>query len=106
MQRLDTPPADSVFTKLACVVKPSGKLRLIDDLRRSGVNERLKCTETIALPGLMSAALMIHHMTAMLRNTSDDLVWIETDIAAAFRHVPVALEDRKYLLNEVGGILS
>ncbi|KAF4702325.1 hypothetical protein FOZ62_018517, partial [Perkinsus olseni] len=40
MKLCDRPPPGCVLTKLACVVKPSGAIRLIDDLRRSGVNER------------------------------------------------------------------
>ncbi|EER16189.1 hypothetical protein Pmar_PMAR003652 [Perkinsus marinus ATCC 50983] len=42
---------DSVCTKIACVVKPSG------------VNEQVRCEETICLPGLRSAAYLVQHLS-------------------------------------------
>ncbi|KAF4700900.1 hypothetical protein FOZ62_018430, partial [Perkinsus olseni] len=101
MTILSKPAPDSVCTKIACVVKPSGKLRLIDDLRRSGVNERVHCEETICLPGLRSAAYLVQQLSKTA-TVDDPLVWIEADIASAFRHLPVNKFDRKFLVNHVG----
>ncbi|KAF4718432.1 hypothetical protein FOZ62_013682 [Perkinsus olseni] len=101
MCRLLGCPDFGVVTKLACIVKPSGALRLIDDLRRSGVNERVLSEETVALPGLATAALLLQEMKQ--RVPQAELVWIEADIASAFRHLPVCVDDRKYLINCVNG---
>ncbi|KAF4681280.1 hypothetical protein FOZ60_012348 [Perkinsus olseni] len=99
MAKLPAAPEGAVITKLACVSKPNGKVRLIDDLRRSGVNEKIHCEETICLPGLASAAFLVQQQKK--RSPEEELVWIEADIASAFRHIPVHVEDQKLLLNHV-----
>ncbi|KAF4723959.1 hypothetical protein FOZ62_009328, partial [Perkinsus olseni] len=100
MAKLPVAPEGAVITKLACVPKPNGKVRLIDDLRRSGVNEKIHCEETICLPGLASAAFLVQQQKK--RSPEEELVWIEADIASAFRHIPVHVDDQKLLLNHVG----
>ncbi|KAF4652424.1 hypothetical protein FOL47_011088, partial [Perkinsus chesapeaki] len=100
MERMPAAPNGAVITKLACVPKSNGKIRLIDDLRRSGINEKICCEETICLPGLASAAFLVQQQRK--RCPDEDLVWIEADIASAFRHIPVCEEDQKLLLNHVG----
>lgn len=100
MEKIPMAPDGAVITKLACVPKPNGKVRLIDDLRRSGVNEKIRCEETICLPGIASAAFLVQQQKR--RSPNEELVWIETDIASAFRHIPVHVDDRKFLCNHVG----
>ncbi|KAF4727810.1 hypothetical protein FOZ63_011098, partial [Perkinsus olseni] len=103
MAKLPAAPEGAVITKLACVSKPNGKVRLIDDLRRSGVNEKIHCEETICLPGLASAAFLVQQQKK--RSPEKELVWIEADIASAFRHIPVHVDDQKLLLNHRSPLL-
>ncbi|KAF4758904.1 hypothetical protein FOZ63_006460 [Perkinsus olseni] len=103
MRVCSSPPPGSVLTKLACVVKPSGAIRLIDDLRRSGVNERVRCDETISLSGLSAAAYILSEMRRRIPR-GEKLIWIESDISSAFRHIPVHVEDQKYLVNFVDAV--
>jgi len=84
-------------------------LRLLDDHRRSGVNERLKCPETLCLPGIKSvaAALILAQTEGRLpavpgdqnlpNSGSKEVWWLETDASEAFRHIPIKDDHKRYL---------
>ncbi|KAF4746850.1 hypothetical protein FOZ63_012948 [Perkinsus olseni] len=101
MKKTTEPPAGAHLTKIACILKPNGKVRLVDDLRRSGINELVLCDETLALPGLKSAALAVEIVSSQAPPGAE-ILWLETDVAAAFRNIPVSEEDQCFLVNKVG----
>ncbi|KAF4689839.1 hypothetical protein FOZ63_000315 [Perkinsus olseni] len=82
MKKTAEPPAGAHLTKIACILKPNGKVRLVDDLRRSGINELVLCDETLALPGLKSAALAVETVSSQAP-PGTEILWLETDVAAA-----------------------
>eukprot|EP00921_Rhytidocystis_pertsovi_P021093 GHVQ01033685.1.p1 GENE.GHVQ01033685.1~~GHVQ01033685.1.p1 ORF type:complete len:459 (-),score=21.37 GHVQ01033685.1:883-2259(-) len=89
--------------KLAAIPKKHGDVRLIDDHRRSGFNERCKSLETCGLPNLKSVAfvLLLQNWIARHVSTATSLAYCETDVVSAFRHVPVAYDDCLMLGNKI-----
>lgn len=112
MRELEVFPEGGIVSKIAAIEKRPGELnspiRIIDDLRRSGVNSKIRATETLQLPGLATTALIIHghkkflHEKGKIRgpNEGDDgQVMIEIDCAAAYRNIPILQEEQRYCMN-------
>eukprot|EP00921_Rhytidocystis_pertsovi_P013754 GHVQ01022340.1.p1 GENE.GHVQ01022340.1~~GHVQ01022340.1.p1 ORF type:complete len:137 (-),score=12.90 GHVQ01022340.1:471-881(-) len=71
--------------------KDSDQVRLIDDHRTSGFNERCSSKETCQFPTLSSVALciLLHQHT----HAQQPMLYCETDVEGAFRHVSVNYAD-------------
>ncbi|KAF4742335.1 hypothetical protein FOZ63_030118 [Perkinsus olseni] len=101
-------PAGGVVSKIAAIEKRPGEkdspIRVIDDLRRSGVNAMVKSEETLQLPGLLTTAYLIRSHRQNLKGASAGPKWnrqvfIEVDCAAAYRNVPIQEAERKFCMN-------
>ncbi|EER11911.1 hypothetical protein Pmar_PMAR003789 [Perkinsus marinus ATCC 50983] len=110
MIQLANLPEGAVPSKIGAIEKPlkpgqeDADIRVIDDLRRSGVNSRVtKCHNTIKLPGVMTTALIAEridtHWRGAYPNVEPDLVCIERDVCSAFRHLPIHESEVKYCIN-------
>ena len=86
-------------SRLACIAKKgSGKLRVIMDCRRSGVNGAAVVPERITLPTLQD---VVESTTSALREGEVGLAVL--DFADAFKHVPLRPEERRVAAFEFGG---
>ncbi|KAF4699995.1 hypothetical protein FOZ63_008620, partial [Perkinsus olseni] len=103
MEDLPCLPPGGIVSRIAAIEKKNGGVRVIDDLRRSEVNSRVCTEETIQLPGASTTALILQRiheaMTTGPGYRRGDIVCIETDVASAFRHIPIRPADRKYCVN-------
>ncbi|KAF4706005.1 hypothetical protein FOZ62_020489, partial [Perkinsus olseni] len=59
MEDLPSLPPGGIVSRIAAIEKKNGGVRVIDDLRRSGVNARVCTEETIQLPGASTTALIL-----------------------------------------------
>ncbi|KAF4651053.1 hypothetical protein FOL47_000683 [Perkinsus chesapeaki] len=85
-------------TKLACVPTKTAsgevlKVRLVDDMRRSGVNGLIEPNLSETITG---AAQLVNLLERVVGRPSENtnLFWIENDVRSAFRLVPLNPEDR------------
>ncbi|KAF4672783.1 hypothetical protein FOL47_011361 [Perkinsus chesapeaki] len=96
-------------TRLACIphFKEDGtirKVRLIDDMRRSGANclREPNLQETILLPSIRSAvAAVLQDEGSPGPSSPGRVFWLESDIRSAFRLVPLAEPDTWFCVNKV-----
>ncbi|KAF4651795.1 hypothetical protein FOL47_000177, partial [Perkinsus chesapeaki] len=96
-------------TRLACIphFKEDGtirKVRLIDDMRRSGANCLIEpnLQETILLPSIRSAvAAVLQDEGSSGPSSPGRVFWLESDIRCAFRLVPLAEPDTWFCVNKV-----
>eukprot|EP00921_Rhytidocystis_pertsovi_P018916 GHVQ01029960.1.p1 GENE.GHVQ01029960.1~~GHVQ01029960.1.p1 ORF type:complete len:300 (-),score=10.78 GHVQ01029960.1:297-1196(-) len=86
--------------KLGAIPKTdSSQIRLIDDHRTSGLNERCVSQVTCQFPTLSSVALCI--LLQQRAYPNEPMVYCETDVEGAFRHVPVNYKDSLCLANKI-----
>ena len=71
------------------------KLRLIHDLRRSGVNQRVKCKERLVLPRISDLMQDILDVIELAGPEGGECMIL--DFADAFRQLPVAENERRFL---------
>ncbi|KAF4650180.1 hypothetical protein FOZ61_008698, partial [Perkinsus olseni] len=62
MEDLPSLPPGDIVSRIAAIEKKNGGVRVIDDLRRSGVNARVCTEETIQLPGTSTTALILQRI--------------------------------------------
>ena len=87
----------AMLSKIGVIAKPQGdrvKLRLIHDLRRSGVNSRVKLTGRFVLPRLRDAR---DGILELIQRYCREWELIGLDFSDAFKQLFVAPRERKYL---------
>ncbi|KAF4703793.1 hypothetical protein FOZ62_022397 [Perkinsus olseni] len=98
--------------RLGCVPSYDGngnlrKIRVIDDLRRNGVNSIIDghLKETLLLPTVKCAVALAQRCkeSARARGDDTDILWVEGDIRGAFRLIRLAEEDTWWATNSIGG---
>ncbi|KAF4649830.1 hypothetical protein FOL47_001703, partial [Perkinsus chesapeaki] len=104
MEVMKSLPPGAIISKIAAIEKRPGDvdspLRIIDDLKRSKVNDQVVSPETLQLPGVATTAFIYAQRKAILREKPcQEQVVIETDCKAAFRHVPICLQERRFCMN-------
>ena len=86
------------LTKLACIIKQkegAEKVRLVVDMRRSGINGLMMLRERVILPRVSDVAESVHAL--FLKNgRSDDMEFFISDFKDAFYTLPRRLSERKY----------
>ncbi|KAF4681489.1 hypothetical protein FOZ60_012055 [Perkinsus olseni] len=98
----ELPPGheDAVVSRVASIPKASGSWRIIDDMKRSGLNTLIKMrqhmVETICLPTMRAVALLL---SLALSWFSADAVIIELDAKEAFKHLRISSLDEVFVYN-------
>jgi hypothetical protein len=96
--RQDLP--EFVVNKMACVLKEkddgSVKLRLITDMRRSGVNAHVKLHERIVLPRLCDAVADLLSLLELPGDGDNGVEMMVSDFADAFHSMGVHPSERKH----------
>ena len=88
-------------SKIGVIAKLKGgrrKIRLIHDLRRSGVNARIKTSERVVLPKLTDVVEAA--MSLMKKTGSTEIEYMTTDFRDAFKQLRVHPHEQRYLGGE------
>ena len=85
--------------------KPDGsyKYRLVHDLRRSGVNSKIKVLERLVLPRLEDA---IDDAVSLFESgllPQEEVLWLTLDFKDAFKQLPTKPTERRYLAGQADG---
>ena len=85
--------------------KPDGsyKYRLVHDLRRSGVNSKIKVLERLVLPRLKDA---IDDAVSLFESgllPQEEVLWLTLDFKDAFKQLPTKPTERRYLAGQADG---
>ena len=88
----------ATLSRIGVISKVQGdriKLRLIHDLRRSGVNSKEVLPERVVLPRLQDARYSILELIEKVEGNDWEIMGL--DFSDAFKQIKVAPEERKYL---------
>ncbi len=93
--------ADAILTQLACLIKQkmdgSEKVRLLVDMRRSGVNGKMTILERVVLPRIWDVA---KSSSALFHGLPDDFApeFLIADFMDAFYTLWLTAQERKYVV--------
>ena len=89
------------LTKLACIIKQRGdveKVRLLVDMRRSGINGLMDLRERIVLPRISDVADSLRHIVRDPRNRGCTPEFMIADFSDAFYTLEVHPDERGYIV--------
>ena len=89
------------LTKLACIIKMKGdleKVRLVVDMRRSGINGMMQLFERVVLPRVSDVAESLRHVLQDPRNFDKDLEFMIADFSDAFLTLKLHPDERQWVV--------
>ena len=89
------------LTKLACIIKVKGdlaKVRLVVDMRRSGINGMMQLFERVVLPRVSDVAESLRHVFQDPRNFDKDLEFMIADFSDAFLTLKLHPDERQWVV--------
>ena len=92
------------LTKLACIIKIKDgkeKVRLVVDMRRSGINGLMALRERVILPRVSDVAESVHALF-LKNNRSPNCEFFISDFKDAFYTLPLRTSERKYAVVKGG----
>ena len=83
--------------------KPGGghKYRLVHDLRRNGVNAKIKFPERLVLPRLRDAMDDALTLLEHVRRPQERVMWLSLDFKDAFKQLPTRPSERRFLAGQI-----
>ena len=99
LQKAVGAPVSSPISVLVKTKNGKVKVRLVHDLRKSGVNARIAFTERVVLPLLQDAIASI--LNLMEARPSECISLVTLDFADAFKHLHVRDSEKRFLCGEI-----